>query len=101
MATSTGTAPDILEIPGSRVQSDDITVDNPTLNNPVCQGCHLIMDPVSSAFDDWEKFWDQDIILPPGFNGTLMPEGHNAPLQWLAEQIAKDPRFALSTVLKS
>lgn len=99
---------DILEIPGSRVQADDITVDNPTLNNPVCQGCHLIMDPVSSSFrhwqsgefreDEWEKNWDQETILPPGFNGTTMPEGHEAPLQWLAEQIVKDPRFALSTV---
>ena len=100
---------DILDIPGSRVDADDITVDNPTLNNATCTGCHNVMDPVSSTFrhwqrgesrrEDWQRAgWDQSTILPPGFNGVEMPAEHSAPLQWLAQQIATDPRFAVATV---
>ncbi len=100
---------DILDIPGSRVEADDITVQNPTLENPTCTGCHNVMDPVASAFRHWQggeyrqanwahTGWNQESILPPGFAGIEMPEGHEAPMQWLAQQITQDPRFALSTV---
>lgn len=98
---------DIFEISGSRVETDDIASDNPTMNNPTCTGCHNVMDPVSSSFRHWQrrdernatpKSWDQSQLLPPGFNGEEMPEDESAPLQWLTQRIASDPRFARATV---
>ena len=98
---------DIFEISGSRVDTDDIASENPTLNNPTCTGCHNVMDPVSSSFRHWQrrdernatpKSWDQSQLLPPGFNGEVMPEDESAPLQWLTQRITGDPRFARATV---
>ncbi len=101
---------DILDLPGSRVEADDITVDNPTMENPTCTGCHNVMDPVAATFRHWSdpeerrygdwRFarWNQNIILPPGFNGELMPEDNVGAVQWLGKKIAEDPRFAMSTV---
>ncbi|OUS34490.1 hypothetical protein A9R00_12485, partial [Oleispira antarctica] len=98
---------DIFEISGSRVETDDIASENPTMNNPTCTGCHNVMDPVSSTFRHWQrrdernvtpKSWDQSQLLAPGFNGEIMPEDEGAPLQWLTQRITQDPRFARATV---
>ena len=100
---------DILELGGSRVEPEDEESETPTLNNPTCTGCHNIMDPVASTFRHWQRgsewhkdlrkaTWTQDGILPPGFNAQNMPESETSPLQWLAKQIVKDRRFAVSTV---
>ncbi len=118
-------------------------VDNPTLNNPDCAVCHVIMDPVAGAFQNWgndgqyrdqcgwfpdtshadggEWLCDQD-ALPwigykeffdpyvegdlwyrdmrlPGFNSVLLPSTHqDNSLNWLAQQMVQDPRFATGTV---
>lgn len=99
---------------------------NPTLHNPACSGCHSVMDPVAGAFQNWgdnghyRDAWDGDDSLPdsyknstlyqpgdlwyrdmrtPGFNGrTLPPEHRDNSLQWLAQQLTEDPRFATGTV---
>jgi len=98
---------DIFEISGSRVETDDIASENPTMNNPTCTGCHNVMDPVSSSFRHWQrrdernvtpKGWDQSQLLAPGFNGEIMPEDESAPLKWLTQRITQDPRFARATV---
>ena len=100
---------DILEISGTRTLADDIAIEHPTLNSPVCTGCHQVMDPVASSFRHWQRGadrrteykdarWDQSHILAPGFNGEIMPEEITAPLPWLAERVANDRRFAIATV---
>ena len=103
--------------------------DNPTLKNPACTVCHIVMDPVAGAFqnygedgrykDEWGgqdsldglyknpedgsytpyqrgDTWYRD-MLEPGFNGLLAPDADNS-VQWLAEQIVADDRFAEATV---
>ena len=99
--------------------------DNPTLKSPACTGCHNIMDPIAGAFQNYAEegayknnfggidslaesyrygnplyrkgdTWYRD-MLPPGFDGREAPDADNS-LQWLAAQIAADPRFAEAAV---
>ncbi len=103
---------DVLAIQGMRPdQSIDLISTTPTLDNPACTGCHDVMDPVASTFQNWDARgryrpsrltrdgWPSD-IQPRGFNGEVMPLSGNADrsLQWLGKQIAQDPRFARATV---
>ena len=82
--------------------------ENPTLNNPDCTVCHTTMDPVAGLFMNWNEsgeysgageWFGPDYILPPGFNGEVLPDGNrrNA-LQWFALRLAQNPRFAQATV---
>ena len=82
--------------------------ENPTLNNPDCTVCHTTMDPVAGLFMNWNErgeysgageWFGPDYILPPGFNGEALPNGNrrNA-LQWFAQRVAQNPRFAQATV---
>ncbi|NND28994.1 MAG: hypothetical protein HKN97_10430, partial [Myxococcales bacterium] len=82
--------------------------ENPTLNNPDCTVCHTTMDPVAGLFMNWNEngeysgegeWFGPDYILPPGFNGEALPDQNrrNA-LQWFAQRIAQNPRFAQATV---
>ncbi|MXR69592.1 hypothetical protein GNT65_13055 [Shewanella sp. JBTF-M18] len=110
-------ATDILEIGGERPKAEDLVADGvPTLTNPVCTGCHQVMDPVASSFQHWagseyvwtmpkeswdNKYWPQNEILAPGFNGKLSPSYFDpdiSPLQWLMGEAVQDSRFALSVV---
>ena len=102
---------DILAIEGTRPDDAlDLLGDNPTLDNPQCTVCHNIMDPVAATFQNWDEMgryrptsvfgdWYTD-MLARGFNGEVMPlAGYaDASLQWLANQIVADPRFARATV---
>jgi len=101
---------DLLSIPGSRADAADIAHANPTLTNDACTGCHKVMDPVASTFAHWSaggvfsssaKHWEYDTILPAGFNGDDMSvnSGYN-PIQWMAQNVANDRRFAVATVKK-
>ncbi|ASP40647.1 hypothetical protein CHH28_19125 [Bacterioplanes sanyensis] len=99
---------------------------NPTMNNPACTGCHTVMDPVAGAFQNfgdsglYRDAWDGDDSLPdtykdsglyqegdlwyrdmriPGFNGAELPQSQQSQgLQWLAQQMVADARFASGTV---
>ena len=82
--------------------------ENPTLNNPDCTVCHTTMDPVAGLYMNWNEsgeysgegeWFGPDYILPPGFNGEALPDGNrrNA-LQWFAQRVAQNPRFAQATV---
>lgn len=44
-----------IEKSNSRTTDPDALADNnnPTLNNPACTGCHLVMDPVAGAFQNY------------------------------------------------
>ncbi|MBV1872455.1 MAG: DUF1588 domain-containing protein [Gammaproteobacteria bacterium] len=102
---------DILALEGSRPgESLNVVGTTPTLDNPQCTGCHVVMDPVASIFQNWDYLgryrpssendnWYTD-ILARGFNGVSMPlSGNtNSSLQWLGQEISRDPRFAVATV---
>jgi hypothetical protein len=80
---------------------------NPTLNDPNCNVCHEVIDPVAGAFQNWD---DQGRYRPPegGWHGDMKVAGFgdeemsssqypNA-LQWLSEKVVEDQRFATSIV---
>ncbi len=81
--------------------------ENPTLENPSCTVCHTTMDPVAGLFMNWNErgeysgagdWFGPDYILPPGFNGEELPDNRRTrALQWFAERLAKNPRFARAT----
>jgi len=94
---------------GSRpVDASDDFGDNPTLENPNCTVCHVTMDPVAGLFMNWNEsgeysgegeWFGPDYILPPGFNGEALPDSDRThALQWFAQRVAKNPRFAQATV---
>lgn len=107
---------DILKIEGSRPdQSIDITTPTPTLDNKACYSCHLVMDPIASAYQHWtdrgrfilssssHNNWDASGIEAPGLAGKKIPlSGPNSQngsmLQWLGKQMAEDPRFIRATM---
>jgi hypothetical protein len=81
---------------------------NPTLEAPDCVVCHKTIDPVAGLFQDYfneeghygprKEGWFTD-MFPPGLEGTDLPEPARwRSLQWLGQQTAKDPRFAVAMV---
>jgi hypothetical protein len=97
---------------GSRVISAD-DGDNPTINNPNCNVCHRIVDPVASAFlqrNNQASYnpaaaLTRTTMFPVGFNGNTYPlqtngrqMGTENPLQWLGKQIVQDPRFLAAQI---
>ncbi|MEZ4471614.1 MAG: hypothetical protein R3F60_12585 [bacterium] len=100
-------ATDILEKAERPVDPTTIRDHNPTMNNPQCTICHAAVDPIAGAFQNWtdrgrfeppEEGWFAD-MRPPGFGEVDIPPddwGHS--LQWLASQLVRDERFALSAV---
>jgi hypothetical protein len=99
---------------------------NPTLNNPNCTVCHAAMDPLAGAFqnygeeghfrvhgtdslDQFYKYpddgktayrygdtWYRD-MRAPGLLGEIAPSAESS-LQWAAQKIVQDPRFARAAV---
>jgi mono/diheme cytochrome c family protein len=105
---------------------DDLAdTDNPTLNNSACTACHVVMDPVAGAFQNYgdsgryrrssggldslpstykrgndslyEDFdtWYRD-MLEPGFNGAITEQDNS--LQILGQRIVDDERFPKAAV---
>jgi Protein of unknown function (DUF1588) len=98
--------------------------DNPTLNNAACSVCHVRVDPLAGAFQNFGEsgtfreqngglnsldpayrrtklyktgdLWYAD-MRPAGFEQTQSTDGTNS-LNQAAQLIAKDPRFAAGTV---
>ena len=94
---------------GSRpVDASNDFGENPTLNNPDCTVCHTTMDPVAGLYMNWNEsgeysgegdWFGPDYILPPGFNGEALPDGsRRKALQWFAQRLAQNPRFAQATL---
>ncbi len=88
---------------------------NPTLNDPNCAVCHTVMDPVAGLFKNyrrgnyyirdswyhdstWLRYTANTAMRPPGMSvdDTLPATYDQAPLVWLGQKAAADPRFALS-----
>lgn len=81
---------------------------NPTREDPSCNACHKIIDPVAGAFqkfddNDQERYrpnreWHTE-MFPPGYGTDEMTiDEYPYALNWLAERIAQDPRFVRATV---
>jgi hypothetical protein len=119
-----------VDIEGTATRPTDsaslMDTNNPTLNNPACTVCHILMDPVAGAFqnfgdsghyrDSWggnealpDSYKNSDLftlgdhwyddMLRPGFNNTNMSSSNNdASLRWLAFEMVADPRFATGAV---
>lgn len=96
--------------------SDEV---NPTMNNPACSVCHQTLDPIAGAFKFFHERvgykasgtdsldrryrsrnpgvdWYQD-MLPAGYGSNQVVAGAD-PLQWLAQRIVADNRFATGAV---
>lgn len=82
--------------------------DNPTLQAPDCVVCHKTVDPVAGLFQDYfneeghygprKKGWFTD-MFGPGLEGQPLPADQKwRALQWLGQETAKDPRFAVAMV---
>jgi hypothetical protein len=100
-------ATDIFKFAQRPVDSTALTsVQNPTLNSPMCNVCHSVIDPIAGGFrgfsenqilrfnadDDWH-----DDMLPPGINSAEMPpQSYGNAISWMGAQIAKDRRFGIS-----
>ena len=119
-----------VDIEGTATRPTDaaalMDTNNPTLNNPACTVCHIVMDPVAGAFqnfgdsghyrDSWggneslpNSYKNSDLftlgdhwysdMLRPGFNSTIMATSNNdASLRWLAFEMVADNRFATGAV---
>lgn len=83
---------------------------NPTRDAPECAMCHTVIDPIAGAFQMFDKN-NQEFLLEkptwfpemfaPGYNFELMPaDQFGTGVQWLAERVVSDPRFALSATYK-
>jgi hypothetical protein len=108
-------ATDILKLGERPLDSDEAQVLNPTLNSSACTTCHDIMDPIAGAFQNWDfngrldiehtyinrdgASWYGDMKLPGASLKEVMPiaEFSNS-MSWLAKELIKDDRFALSAV---
>ncbi len=97
----------ILSLADRPIDADNSAIHNPTMNDPQCNVCHSVMEPVAGAFQNWdnsghynppETGWFAE-MYEPGFAGETISitESGNA-LRWLAERTYEDPRFARSTV---
>jgi len=100
-------ATDVMKLADRPVDPTSIEEFNPTMYTPSCAICHAVLDPPAGAFQNWndrgqyrppENGWFQD-MRPPGIDGKrIAQEGRFTSLQWLAEEISADDRFATATV---
>jgi hypothetical protein len=78
----------------------------PTLQAPDCVVCHRTIDPVAGIFQDYfneeghygprKEGWFTDMFAPGREGVSLPPEQKWRSLQWLGQETAKDPRFAVA-----
>ncbi|MDF3069404.1 MAG: hypothetical protein K0R38_5005 [Polyangiaceae bacterium] len=81
---------------------------NPTREDPSCNACHKIIDPVAGAFQKFDDYdqeryrpdreWHAE-MFPPGYGSDEMTlDDYPFALNWLGERIARDPRFVRAVV---
>lgn len=96
---------DILQMADRPIDITESEVHNPTLNDPQCNICHAVMEPVSGLFQNWDnngrynppdEGWYPE-MFSPGFGSAELPTSTKGrALQWLAEQTVADARFSLA-----
>ncbi|MCA9650998.1 MAG: hypothetical protein KC501_13870 [Myxococcales bacterium] len=100
-------ATDVLRLGERPIDATGSDILNPTMNNPNCTVCHAVIDPVAGALQNWavdgtykprEEGWYAE-MRQPGFGDEIMPPSeYPRAAQWLAQEIVKDPRFAIAPV---
>jgi len=81
---------------------------NPTREDPSCNACHKVIDPVAGAFQKFDDYdqeryrpdreWHAE-MFPPGYGTDEMTiDQYPYALNWLGDRLAKDPRFVRATV---
>ncbi|MDC0666723.1 DUF1588 domain-containing protein [Nannocystis radixulma] len=104
-------ATDVLRLGERPIDPTAIKTPNATRENPNCNVCHNVIDPVAGAFQNFNDqgdylpqaeteamFWYPEMLLP-GFGEAKVPEGSEAKSeQWLAKQLVADDRFAQAAV---
>lgn len=102
-------ATDILRIAARPIDAEaSSSYNNPTRDDPQCNGCHRQIDPIAGAFLKWserdqERYfpaqeWYPE-MFPPGFGQEVMDTAdYDQAQSWLAQRITEDSRFTLATV---
>ena len=98
---------DILSLANRPIDSTEESDDpHPNMTDPDCTICHIVMEPIAGAYKNYQRGvryevrnWTADMYTP-GFsiNKPLPDEEQATALQWLAQEIVKDERFARSIV---
>ena len=98
---------DVLAIGDRPIDADNSSIHNPTLNDPQCNVCHSLMEPVAGAFQNWdddghynppEDGWYPEMFQPGFEDETISVSESGGALRWLAERIVTDRRFARASV---
>jgi hypothetical protein len=101
-------ATDVLALASQAIDpSAGSTFANPTRDAAECAKCHRVIDPIAGAFQMFDRNNQDYLVDPPvwypemfapGYGNELMPaDQFETGVQWLAERVAHDPRFALAT----
>jgi len=100
-------ATDLLAVAERPIDPSSVTSTNPTRDDPYCTPCHKIIDPVAGTFQKWDyagrfnPLLSWSTALPqPGFGKQVVDNVNQYPaaLQWLAQRLVQDPRFATSVM---
>ncbi len=100
-------ATDVLKLAERPIDPSSITGHNPTVNNPNCNSCHAVIDPVAGMLQNWdedgnfnprEEGWYAEMVHP-GFADTKLNDADiPRAAQRLAAYVASDHRFATAMV---
>jgi hypothetical protein len=100
-------ATDLLQFADRPIDLTASDTHNPTLNDPQCNICHAVMDPMAGLFQNWDgdgafnplpNGWYTEMAVP-GFENMTLPTGEQGgALGWMSQQVVKDHRFAISAV---
>lgn len=98
---------DILALADRPIDSTEESEDpHPTMTNPDCTICHIVMEPISGAYKNYRygvkylvRDWYDDMQEPGLSINNLLPDTQSSTaLQWLGQEIVKDDRFSRSIV---
>lgn len=99
-------ATDVLRLGERPLNASGELAPNPTRDEAQCNICHNVIDDVAGTLQNWDELgrysppesWYTDMIQP-GFGDQILPVSEQPRAeQWLAQQLATDPRFAIAPV---
>ncbi len=100
-------ATDILALADRPIDPNNTEYLNATRDDPKCNVCHALLDPVAGTFQNWDDGGQFEVpaggwypeMLPPGFGREALPSERRIDgVSWLAELAVRDRRFAIAVV---